>query len=119
RSRLLERADQTEPGSKLPIVACDLQGWDSTATAETEPGPPRLWASPMLAPATCILPARPSSWSWTLLIIRMPEEPMGWPQDLSPPDVFTGNEPPSLVSPACTARQPLPGSQKPRSSQYT
>src|SRR5215472_15751649 len=85
----------------------DLQGCDSTATAETEPGPPRLWASPMLAPATCILPARPSSWSWTLLIIRMPEEPMGWPQDLSPPDVFTGNEPPSLVSPACTARQPV------------
>ncbi len=48
--------------------------------------------------------------------MRTPDEPMGWPQDLSPPDVFTGSEPPSRVSPAFAARQPAPGSKKPRSS---
>ena len=53
------------------------QGWDSTATAETAPGPPRLWARPMSAPATCIFPARPSNWSWMWLIIRIPDEPIG------------------------------------------
>src|SRR3972149_1336324 len=124
-SPMLAHVDRGRDGRVNPLRRDSAQirpranvryGWEITATAETAPGPPRLCASPMSAPGTCILPARPISWSWMLLIIRTPEEPMGWPHDLSPPEVFTGSDPPSRVSPLSAARQPAPGSKKPRAS---
>src|SRR4030095_10656828 len=95
-----------------PQFRIAAQGWERTATADTEPGPPRLCASPMSAPGTCICPARPGGGVWVLLIIRMPDEPIGWPHDLSPPDLFTGRGARSRVSPARTGAQPAPRAQR-------
>ena len=77
----------------------------------------RACARPVRARGTCIRPARPSSWSATLLIIRTPEAPTGCPQDLSPPEVLTGRSPPSRVTPAVASLcpSPAPRGRDPRS----
>ena len=66
---------------------------------------PYAWASATFAPSTWCSPAMPRTCSAASAKRSSPDAPMGF-DDSTPPDMFTGNEPSSAVSPRSTIFQP-------------
>ena len=89
-----------------------------TATTQPLPSipavpPPMVSKRPIRAPSTCRCPASPRSCQTSSAACATPVAPNGCPRESSPPDGFTGVEPPRESSPAATAAGAWPSAVRP------
>src|SRR6266851_5176806 len=109
-------------GKKRNLADLTYPTWlPTTETKLTQrPGcPPRLWVRPTFGLLIWRGPASPRSCSHISYIMRRPEAPIGWPNDLSPPSGLTGKRPSRSKKPSSTSCHAVPRLLKPRSSQST
>src|SRR5439155_6548199 len=117
------------PDGRPPALTPRNQALGSEPTTLTKlthsPGePPRLWVRASFLPAAIEEIVRsggasPRSWSQHSKSMRRPLAPIGWPKALRPPSGLTGSSPSRSKVPASASFQPVPRSQKPRSSMST